>query len=352
MKTSNEPLVSLIIPVYNTEKYLKNCLISALSQTYTNIEIIIVDDGSPDNSFLICEDFVKKDNRISLIRQKNLGLSGARNTGIQASKGRYILFLDSDDTLAIDAVEGLVSCACKNNSSIVVPNKYTKIFEGSTKKRIEYHFKYNNETITPIDFGLKYLIGKGRAWRATAVLYDAETIKSKNIEFPLGYTAEDIVFNLDFLSNAITVSIYEKSTLINLKREGSITTTYNKNMLKNFFYIDSKIVDFLSLNNVPEEIGYKYRYSLLCRNIILSFFNLMMLSQKETNLQDKYRNFKKVLENDIVSSAFSFDKKITPFFNNKLISFFFNFEYFLIKNNINLIAFILIFLVEKMKKIN
>ena len=100
MMTSD--LVSVVIPVYNSEKYLEECLNSIISQTYQNIEIIVIDDGSSDNSVRVVESYLPK---VSLIKQKNLGVSAARNRGIEASKGELLVFLDSDDWLSNDIIE-------------------------------------------------------------------------------------------------------------------------------------------------------------------------------------------------------------------------------------------------------
>ncbi len=89
--------ISIIVPVYNVEKYLKECIESILSQTYKNIEIILIDDGSTDNSGKICDEYLKKDSRVKVIHKENGGLSDARNTGIEIASGKYIGFVDSDD---------------------------------------------------------------------------------------------------------------------------------------------------------------------------------------------------------------------------------------------------------------
>lgn len=101
----NTPLVTIIIPVYNVEKYLRKCLDSVVGQTYTNLEIICVNDGSPDHSLEILEEYAARDNRIKIISQKNTGLSGARNTGLEHATGDYILFVDSDDWIDLDTCE-------------------------------------------------------------------------------------------------------------------------------------------------------------------------------------------------------------------------------------------------------
>lgn len=112
-------LVSVIIPVYNNEKYITRCINSVLSQTYRNIEVILIDDGSSDNSGLFCDEFSKKDNRIKVIHQKNQGVSVARNVGIVISKGKYIIFVDSDDYISPNLIEKCVESATDDTDIIM-----------------------------------------------------------------------------------------------------------------------------------------------------------------------------------------------------------------------------------------
>ena len=107
-----ERLVSIIIPVYNVQNELKSCVDSVISQTYKNIEIIIIDDGSTDESAKICDNYEKKDNRIKVIHKLNGGLSDARNWGLECARGEYVYFLDSDDLIKVDTIELLV-CYCE-----------------------------------------------------------------------------------------------------------------------------------------------------------------------------------------------------------------------------------------------
>lgn len=117
------PEVSVIIPVYNTEQFLEDCLNSVLAQTFTDFEIIAVDDGSTDNSAAIVKQFAAKDNRIVIIHQENKGLSEARNTGIKAARGNWITFVDSDDMLAPRFLQKLWDAAKQNNASIACSDK-------------------------------------------------------------------------------------------------------------------------------------------------------------------------------------------------------------------------------------
>ena len=107
--SKKNPLISVIVPVYKVEQYLHRCVDSILAQTYTNLEIILIDDGSPDRSGAICDEYAAKDSRIRVIHQKNAGLGAARNAGLDVCSGEYIAFVDSDDTLPEDALEQLIN---------------------------------------------------------------------------------------------------------------------------------------------------------------------------------------------------------------------------------------------------
>lgn len=177
-------IVSVIIPAYNTKKYIAKCLDSTINQTYTNLEIIVIDDGSPDELFRLVEKYKAKDNRIKLYRQDNKGLSGARNKGIENSTGEYILFLDSDDWLERDSIKRLVENIYNNKSDIVMPDRYTEV--GMDGKKQEENLFTNYEQFTePREFAVNIMIGKGRGWRATSVLYKNDIIKKIILNFLL-----------------------------------------------------------------------------------------------------------------------------------------------------------------------
>lgn len=120
-------LVSVIVPVYNIEKYIKNCIESILRQTYMQIEVILVDDGSTDTSGKICDEYAEKDDRIRVIHKENEGVSSARNSGLLASEGEYISFVDGDDLLAINAVEVLMNDITEDNSLVYSGTSYRRI---------------------------------------------------------------------------------------------------------------------------------------------------------------------------------------------------------------------------------
>lgn len=143
------PKVSIIIPVYNVEKYLERCINSVSNQSYTDIEIILVDDGSTDNSGMICELHAKKDSRIKVIHKKNGGLSDARNAGVAIASGQWISFIDSDDWIEEYFLENLVKEAEKNQCEIVGCS-YRKVFEDSEYYSVDNRYNlriYENDEI-------------------------------------------------------------------------------------------------------------------------------------------------------------------------------------------------------------
>lgn len=134
LSLENKNLVSVIVPIYNVEKYLKNCVDSILSQTYSNIELILVDDGSPDNSPVICDNYKNRDNRVKVIHKKNGGLSSARNAGLEICTGNYIMFVDSDDWIEKDLIERMIAIITNNPVELVTCGKY--LDNGTNKKSI------------------------------------------------------------------------------------------------------------------------------------------------------------------------------------------------------------------------
>lgn len=246
-------LVSVIVPIYNVEKYLKRCLDSIVNQTYKNIEIICIDDGSPDNSIDILRAFEKKDNRIKIIRQKNMGLSGARNTGIDIAKGKYIIFVDSDDYIELDMIElmlgriknsdiDLVVCGTANHIGTIVKKEELYNFKKKEIKNGILYFKEN--------YKLKYRFAN--CWNK---MYKTEIIKSNNIEFPIGKLYEDLLFVFKYLINCKKVVI-EPKALYNyiVSRDGAITTKINKNDMPDTIWTLYELEKYLIGNGMSKVI--------------------------------------------------------------------------------------------------
>lgn len=260
------PMISVVIPVYKTEKYLRETVDSVKAQTFEDWEIVLVDDGSPDNAPAICDELADADPRISVIHKPNGGLSSARNAGIDAAAGRFVLFLDSDDILEPNALE-LGLGAMKQTVDAVIPLRYVKFFD-SGEPRVEcLHIPKGELTDDPREFAVKVLMGRGRAWRASSNLYRLSLIREYGVRFPEGYTAEDIVFNLRYYAHARSIAFVDSPTLRYRKRDGSITGTFDPAFMDIIDYIDRQARAFVS-ENCPEScMG--YTDSLYLRNAVM-----------------------------------------------------------------------------------
>ena len=129
-------MVTAVVPIYNVEKYLPSCVESILAQTYQNLEIVLVDDGSPDRCGRICDEYAQKDVRIRVIHKENGGLSSARNAGIEACRSEYITFVDSDDFLVADMIEKLLKAA-QNEEADIVACRFIRCREGDTPAAVK-----------------------------------------------------------------------------------------------------------------------------------------------------------------------------------------------------------------------
>lgn len=209
---NEEKLVSIIIPVYNVVLYLEKCIESVLTQTYPNIEIILIDDGSSDGSENICNQY-KKNNKIKVIHQKNRGVGAARNKGIQEAKGKYIVFVDSDDYVESTLVEELIKKQSKEYELVVCgifnENEYRLkksnivqkelIFQKEVPsiKETESYLNALGEYIPDPYFGAPY-----------AKLYIKEILEKNNIKFEENEVfAEDLIFNLKYYQNISKIGI-------------------------------------------------------------------------------------------------------------------------------------------------
>ena len=188
MKNDNKnKKISVIIPIYKVEKYLDRCLESVTNQTYKNLEIILVDDGSPDASPEICDKWAKKDNRIKVFHKPNGGVSSARNLGIENATGDYLTFIDSDDTIELETYE---KCVAKLNDEVdTVFFKMKNIYPDKTLLNDEYNLKLlekNKDFICPIYYRKNDKKIKGNAnimGSCARVVFNTKVIKENNLIF-------------------------------------------------------------------------------------------------------------------------------------------------------------------------
>lgn len=334
----NNPKVTVIIPVYKVEKYLRGSVQSVLDQTYKNIDIILVDDGSPDTCPQICDEISEKYNNISVIHKENGGLSSARNAGLDLIRETtYVLFLDSDDKLPSNAIDGMVRKAQCDNADVVIPDRYTKVYEDSEREQIALHFPSEMYRANPRDFVLDVLMEQGRAWRASALLYSYSIIEEAGARFPIGRIAEDISFNFLVLEKAKKIAIYPESTLLCLKHEGSITSTFQKNFEKDIWYIDEQARVFLKKTGLDNSFGTQKADSLLCRNVVVYLFDIMS-HKNQMSYKDKVIKAQKLLAAPEAKSCVR-QKHTTPYFEKRKVQIVFSIVYWILQHNMDRLAF-------------
>lgn len=219
MKGLEQPLISIIVPVYKVEKYLKRCVDSVLTQTYQNIEVILVDDGSPDNCGVICDKYKKNDNRIVVIHKENGGLSDARNTAISLAKGEYISFIDSDDWVSPYYVEHLYKAVTKCNADMGI-SWFENVFKGKALQSKPEEAFIHYESLTAEECLKKLLYQNGVEVCAWGKLYRTALIK--DLKYPVGKLYEDIPVTYEAIKRSKKISVIGNVDYYYFQRTDSI----------------------------------------------------------------------------------------------------------------------------------
>ena len=242
-------LISIVVPIYNVEKYLKRCIDSIINQTYKNIEIILVDDGSTDKGPSICDSYKKKDKRIKVIHKKNGGISDARNEGIKITTGSYLMFIDSDDYIDSNMIEELYKNIIKTKADIVICDfvrfdEEKETFNKYSKKKfiVEEKDKYN------------YLFNEYRI--PTVVQWNKLFKKEvfKDIEYKKGKINEDEFIVCSELNNAKRISYYLEPFYHYYQRNNSIMGSYNINRFETIFEAYDSQINFFKNKSMDNEI--------------------------------------------------------------------------------------------------
>lgn len=252
---------SIIIPVYNSEKYLDRCILSCINQTYKNFEIILIDDGSSDNSLKICNKYKNIDNRINVIHNKNEGVSIARNIGIENSEGKYIVFVDSDDFIEQDMLEKLENLLNKQKTECIIYN-----LDNMLKSKAVYGEEINNILI-------KLIISEVINSPCNKV-YIRDIIEKNNIRFEKNVKiGEDLLFNVLYISKIKGFYLLNEN-FYNYSKENkqSLTLKYNKDKYNELMLVNKKLRGyFKKYNNKKILECEKY---LRLKNIFSCFMDL------------------------------------------------------------------------------
>ncbi len=280
----NSPLISVIIPVYKVERYLDKCVNSVLSQTYTNLEIFLVDDGSPDNSGMMCDKYARDDSRVKVIHKKNGGLSDARNAAIDVATGEWLTFIDSDDYVAPDYVDTLYTLVSEKKCMLGV-SCLCMFFEGeepvikTDKKYYEYYEKCD---------ALRLMFYQEKMDNMACGKIYHRSLFASGIRFPYGLIYEDLATTYRLMLKSNKVAVTNKETYFYLQRKDSLDgVVFNSRKFESGLKI---LHDISSDKEIPAEIEKATRCRLFsfCLHILLE-----MPDEYEDNRKMEFVNYVK-----------------------------------------------------------
>ena len=315
------PKVSVIVPVYNVEKYLEKCLNSLVNQTINDIEIIVVNDESPDNSQRIIDDFeTRYPDKVKKIVKKNGGQGSARNEGLKVATGEYIGYVDSDDYVSNDMFEKMYNAAKKDDSDIVIAGFYVVSESGNVLNQEVFKCEKN---VTTIEETKEVLFDKTAIWNK---IYRASLLKNSNVEFVSKKWYEDFDFTINTLILAKRFSIIEEPLYYYLLRQNS--TMNNSNVEKNLDILDAmdRIICFYKKNNIyhkyleeMEFMAIKYIYiPTICRIIRANADRKIKRDTIRAILEYLNRNFPEFKKNKYIKKMPYSRKVIMKLLNIKL----------------------------------
>lgn len=275
--------VSLIVAIYKSEKFLPKLIDSIINQTYRNLEIILVDDGSPDNSGLICEQYAKRDNRIKVVHKKNGGACEARNTGLNMATGKYVAIIDGDDWLELDFVEYLLNIALKTKADMVLSDKIFTTRDRKQTKNDKIEVWTASQAATAIIYP-KMEIGP---WNK---LYSIELLKKNNISFSVPWSGEGLYFASTAAQCANRVGVgHKKIYNYRLNNANSGLTNYNLQMALNAEWNIKNIKNNLKIQNKELEEACNYH---IWRNQNFIIFLIVATNSMKEN-KELYKKCKK-----------------------------------------------------------
>lgn len=271
--------ISIIVPMYNVEAYLEDCVNSLINQTYKNLEIILVDDGSPDNCGKMADEFAKKDDRIKVIHKVNGGLSDARNVGMDAATGDYLMFADSDDFLILNACEVLVKKIEKEDADYVIGN-YTNCYEDGTlwQNPVFNKEKYKEFKLDIKDYIDSFFIMNSGVWNK---IFKHEFIKKLNLKFVIGLPAEDAIFTTYcFIKSS---KVFYIPDMVYVYRQRGAGTSISMSCTTKYFSGISKAYRIIYENfRDNNEIGfYRFFYAKSMTYMLYKFIDSQLLTEEE-----------------------------------------------------------------------
>lgn len=304
-------LISIIIPVYNAEKYINRCIKSIINQSYLELEIIVVNDGSTDNSLSICETLATQDNRIKVISQDNGGVSKARNTGLRSAKGEYVMFLDSDDYMLPDMCKTMLDVLHSKQADCVIcgiqepegglwcPQRNIDYSTLEDFKR-DFIYQLNTELLSP-------------CWNKIFKRQFITNLFNEEISF-----GEDLIFDLEYLNNCSSLSFITTPLVYHEKQVvGSLVTKTGLQRLIDIEKIHQAIMRFAGKENTYQNLHKKYIRDL-------TIYSRFIFLDKSSSLKDKKKILKKWIQTSYLNTMPV--KDIKDCLSNRLLLLFFKYR--------------------------
>ncbi len=278
--------VSIIVPIYDVEKYLHQCIDSILNQTYTDFECILVDDGSPDRCGEICDEYAKKDKRVIVIHQKNSGVSDARNAGIDIAQGKYIYFVDSDDYLDQELLYTTVNKMEKNSADVLcfnfrMVNTNNEVIGGSRYPQRRYSISSETEYIELLCKDIAKI-----GWSPCTRLFRTDLIKKSGVGFydRSEIFAEDLLFFMLILVHAKNIQVIDEVLYNYVEREGSCTVENHETRINEFVKLCSVYYKYLKENKLRT----------LIKKYYIIFYIVMSNRYRQSGIEDILYSIAKV----------------------------------------------------------
>lgn len=303
-------MVSVIVPIYNVEKYLRHCIESIINQTYQELEIILIDDGSPDGSGVICEEYAKKDSRIKVVHKQNEGLGFARNTGLEYVTGDYVCFVDSDDWLEKNAIESWLNAIESNNADMVMCN-YQKINDNG---ELLYRYQITKEKLIFEESDIIKniflpMIGRNSYEKEDFTInmcvwtniYSTHIIKDNHIRFlsEREYLSEDICFNLEYLLHTKKVVMIPDNLYCYRFNPDSLTNRYKGDEFNKAARLYAKVSKWAELANMSEELEYRAHRFFITKVREL----LKRLCKSDLSFAEKKNELNRILQSDVLKAT-------------------------------------------------
>lgn len=301
--------LSVIIPIYNVESYLKNCLESVINQTFGDLEIILIDDGSPDHCGEICDEYAKRDSRIRVLHKQNEGLPSARNDGINMATGKWIAFVDSDDWLELDIYEKAIEAGNKYDVDILLFNYFRNIGDK------EFRVSFFEKSFLIKD---KNLI---RNMQSSVLCHLLSPMKERGLEFPwnriikrkfieensLYFTKtrayEDTIYALNCFQNAEKIAFIADDGYHYRLNEKSISAGYKEDRIEIDKAVFEEMFRLAKLYNVNENY-YRSLYAFIVNNVAVNTTRYFFNKQNKKNLINKIRYASSVIKEEPYYTAF------------------------------------------------